>query len=198
VGIANSQQLSSQLAGIFTDAGLRARLYPDANNMKWSKMLTNLLGNATSAILGMTPREIFSDPQLYHLEITQLRETLQVMDALRIRVVNLPGTPTKILAWAVRRLPEMLSRPLLTRAIGSGRGGKMPSFYLDLQFGTGRSEVDYLNGAVVRAGKKTGTQTPVSLFLNETLLAMVAGSLPILEFDHQPGKLLARYTQQYD
>ena len=85
--------------------GLNARLFANAADMKWSKMLTNLIANATSAILDMTPGEIFAHPGLYRLEIGQLREALRVMAAQGIKVVDLPGTPVRLLVFAVKYLP---------------------------------------------------------------------------------------------
>jgi 2-dehydropantoate 2-reductase len=192
MGLAGRHPLSKSLAAALNQAGVNTRLYVRAADMKWSKMLTNLLANASSAILGMSPGEVFAHPGLYRLEIQQLRETLQVMAAQDIRVVDLPGTPVRLLAWAVRVLPPWLSRPLLSRAVGSGRGGKMPSFYIDLHSGKGTSEVDYLNGAVVRFGKRFGIQTPVNQLLNETLLALTRAEVPLEEYSHQPEKLIRK------
>jgi 2-dehydropantoate 2-reductase len=191
VGIAAGHSLSGSLVEAFNQAGLNARLYPSAPAMKWSKMLTNLLANASSAILDMTPAEIFAHPGLYKLEIAQLREALAVMDAQQIHVVDLPGTPARLLVWIIRKLPPAVSRPLLVRAVGSGRGGKMPSFHIDLHGGRGQSEVDYLNGAVVRFGERTGVATPVNRLLNETLLGLTRGEIPLKQYSHQPEKLLA-------
>ena len=117
--------------------------------MKWSKLLTNLIANATSAILDMTAPEVFADSKLYALEIGMLRECLAVMDVQGIPVVDLPGTPVRLLEFAAR-LPFWLSKPLFSRAAGSGRGRKLPSFHIDLYSGRGTSEVEYLNGAVVQ------------------------------------------------
>ncbi len=169
---------------------LNPRLYADAVAMKWSKMLTNLLANATSAILDMTAAEIFGNARLYRLEIGMLRECLDVMRALDIHVVDLPGAPVRALAFAIR-LPAALSKPLLARAAGAGRGGKMPSFHIDLHSGRGKSEVDYLNGAVVRAGAERGVATPINAMLTEILMAMTAGKLDPKEYALQPDKLLA-------
>jgi 2-dehydropantoate 2-reductase len=66
----------------------------------------------------------------------------------------------------------------------------MPSFHIDLHSGRGKSEVDYLHGAVVRAGEKAGVPTPVNKVLTETLLALTAGKIPLEAFAHQPEKLL--------
>ncbi len=194
VGIAAGHPLAARLVAIFCAAGLNARLYPNAAAMKWSKMLTNLLANASAAILDMTPAEIFAHPGLYRLEIAMLREALAVMRALHLRVVNLPKTPVRLLALAVS-LPEALGRPLLRRAVGSGRGGKMPSFHIDLHSGRGRSEVEWLNGAVARYGEQVGVAAPVNRFLSETLLALTRAEIPRETYARQPEKLLAHLSQ---
>ncbi|GAB4530777.1 MAG: 2-dehydropantoate 2-reductase [Anaerolineales bacterium] len=190
LGIAAGHPLAERLTAACTQAGLQARLYPHAAGMKWSKMLTNLLANATSAILDMTPGEIFAHPGLCALEVRQLREALAVMRAQRIPVTDLPGTPVRLLALGVR-LPVALSRPLLRRAVGKGRGNKMPSFHIDLHSGRGKSEVGYLNGAVVRFGAQYGIPTPVNRLLTETLTALSEGRLPLDAYAHDAGRLLA-------
>lgn len=191
VGIGSTHMLSGRLAATFRTALLNPQLFANEAAMKWSKMLTNLVANPTSAILDMTAAQVFAHPGLYRLEIDMLRECLAVMAAQRIPVVNLPGTPARALAYATR-LPLWLSKPLLGRAAGSGRGGKMPSFHIDLHAGRGKSEVEYLHGAVVRAGRKFGVPTPVNQLLTETLLALTRKEIPLEEFAHQPEKLLAR------
>ena len=190
IGVAGGQPLSSALVAVLDAADLHARLYPDAAAMKWSKLLTNLLANASTAILDMTPAEVFSHPGLYRLEIAQMREALAVMDAQGIKVVDLPGTPVRALAWAARSLPPPVSRPLLQRAVGGGRGAKMPSLHIDLHSRRGESEVDYLNGAVVRFGERFGISTPVNRLFNETLLALSDGKLALDAYTRQPAKLI--------
>ena len=191
IGIANGNPLSAKLVAAFNAAYLNAQLFHDAASMKWSKMLTNLVANPSSAILDVTAAQVFADRRLYKLEIEMLRECLAVMKAQGIEVVDLPKTPVRALAFATR-LPLWLSKPLLGRAAGSGRGGKMPSFHIDLHSGRGKSEVDYLHGAVVRAGAKTGVPTPVNQLFTETLLALTNGEIPLDEFASKPGKLLAK------
>jgi 2-dehydropantoate 2-reductase len=195
VGVAEGHPLSKRLAAVLGAAGLNAETYPDAAAMKWSKMLTNLVANASSAILDMSPADIFAHPGLYHLEIAQLREALAVMRAQQIGVINLPGTPVKALAFAARRLPLWLSRPLLNKAVAGGRGGKMPSFHIDLHSGRKQSEVAYLNGAVVRAGQRVGVPTPVNATLTETLMALACGEMPLSSFRRRPEKLLPRASR---
>lgn len=191
VGIAKGHPLSEKLNEAFNKAFLNSRLFEDAASMKWSKMLTNLMANPTSAILDMTAAEVFADRDLYKLEIDMLKECLAVMEAQGLEVVDLPGTSVRALAFATR-LPLWLSKPFLGRAAGTGRGTKMPSFHIDLHSGRGKSEVDYLHGAVVRAGERYSVPTPVNKTLTETLLALTNGEVPLEEFARKPEKLLAK------
>jgi 2-dehydropantoate 2-reductase len=190
VGVAEGHPLSARLAAALDGAFLNARLYPQAADMKWSKMLTNLLANPTSAILNMTAGEVYAHPDLYRLEIAMLRECLAVMQAQGIRVTDLPGTPVRALALAAK-LPLWLSKPLLGKAAGAGRGAKMPSFHIDLHSGRGRSEVEFLHGAVVRAGEQARVPTPVNKLLTETLLSLTNREIPLDTFARQPEKFLS-------
>lgn len=191
IGIATTHPLSGSMITASNAAFLLARPFPNAAAMKWSKLLTNLIANPTSAILDMTAAEVFANPRLYALEIGMLRECLAVMRAQRIPVVDLPGTRVRALAFAVT-LPVWLSKPLLARAAGAGRGDKMPSFHIDLHSGRGRSEVEYLHGAVVRAGTRFGVPTPINALLTDTLMALTRGTTPLAQYAHQPAKLLAQ------
>src|SRR5215207_2105177 len=164
VGVARGHLLSEKLNNTLNEAYLNSQLFDDANSMKWSKMLTNLLANPTSAILDMSARNVFANKALYKLEIEMLRECLAVMEAQGFKAVDLPGTPVRALAFSTK-LPLWLSRLLLRRAAGAGRGAKMPSFHIDLHSGRGKSEVGYLHGAVVNAGQKFNVPTPVNKVL---------------------------------
>jgi 2-dehydropantoate 2-reductase len=154
-------------------------------------MLTNLIANPTSAILNLTAAQVFADKRLYKLEIDMLKECLAVMKSMGLEVVDLPGTPVGLLAFATK-LPLWLSKPFLSKAAGSGRGGKMPSFHIDLYSGRGKSEIEYLHGAVVREGKARNIPTPVNQVLTETLLALTNKEIPLEDFAGKPEKLLEK------
>ncbi len=190
IGIADEHPLAERLVNVMNDALLNAKLYERAVDIKWSKLLSNLVGNATSAILDMSPAEIFSRNDLYAFEMKMLREALEVMEAQKINIVNLPGISIKSLAW-LAKAPLWL-RPLAAKKLGGGRGGKMPSFHIDLHSGRGKSEVDYLNGAVVRAGLRAGIPTPINLLLTETLLAMTRKEILVESYAKNPEKLLGQ------
>lgn len=191
IGVALGHPLSEPLVAALDRAELSGRAFRDAHAMKWSKLLTNLTGNATSAILDETVAQLFADRHSYDIELAVLRECLAVMKAKGYRVVDLPGTPVRALALATR-LPRFVAQPALTRALGAGRGDKMPSFHIDLHGGRGRTEVGFLNGAVARAGAEAGVPTPVNALLTDTLEALSAGDLPLNTYRHDPDALLAR------
>jgi len=190
IGIERSGPLSERLKIALSDAGLNAELFENANDMKWSKLLTNQTSNALSAILGMPPSETLSNLDLFKLEISQFRETLRVMKSYGFYVVNLPGTPVKAFAWIVKNLSPSISQKILIKFIIKGRGEKMPSFYLDLENGRGKSEVYYLNGAVSRFGKMKNIDTPINNFYSDVLIGITEGKIPRTDYFQNPGFLL--------
>jgi len=191
IGVADGNAVSQKIVDGFNKAGLDAQLYTNPGSMKWSKLLTNLLANASSAILDMAPAEIYSHPGLYRLEAKQIQEAVEVMRRLGHQVVDLPGTPVRLLALLMQFVPAGIGQKIAYRVLGKGRGSKMPSFHIDLYTGHNKSEVGYLNGAVVKFGEMVGVKTPVNRLLTETLLGLVEGNIPRDSYRRQPEKLLA-------
>ncbi len=181
------------LAEMLTEAGLETTVYADYRAMKWSKLLLNIVNNATSAILAQPPTEIINAPPLFDLEIEALREGVLVMQAQNIPAVELPGYPVHWLARLVGPgwLPMALKRAILRPSMASGRGNKMPSLYLDLAAGRTTSEIKALNGAIVQAGQKVGLPTPVNRALTAILSDLVSGQARWADYKNQPEKLLA-------
>jgi 2-dehydropantoate 2-reductase len=171
-------------------AGLQTRHYQDAGAMKWSKLATNLTANPTSAILDLHPEHIFRHSGMFRLEMRQLREVFSVMVALGYKIVDLPGTPVRLLAFCSRRLPLPLAQRLLAPSLGKGRGDKMPYFHADLHGGNGLSEIGHYHGAVAEYGRRLGVATPVNAFLCETMTAMLEGRIPLDQYRGQPDPLL--------
>jgi 2-dehydropantoate 2-reductase len=160
-------------------------------DLKWSKMLSNLLGNATSAILNMTPTEVFGSKEVYKIEYLEMMEAVNVMEGLGIHVVNLPGVPMRLLLLVMLRLPIAVSRPLLGKVLGTGRGGKMPSFHIDLHSGRKVLESGFLNGAISRNGLIAKIPTPVNDVLDQKLQQLAFDNTLIKEYDHQIDRLVA-------
>ena len=161
-------RLIGDLLSAFAAAGLRTGRFDDAAAMKWSKLLANLVGNATSAIVDRPPAELYDDPGVFRIERRQLLEALAVMHRLGLSPVALPGADARLLAVGIR-LPPILVRPILRRVVVGARGGKDPSLRLHATSGSGPSEVDWLNGAVADATEKLGGAAPVNRRLTTLL-----------------------------
>jgi len=155
------------------DAGFTVKLYPHAPGMKWTKLLMNMMANATSAILDLPPRDLLADPRVVDLEIAAWRETLAVMAASNIPPVKLGRYPLNRLAPLVRWGPRAVLRRVLRRQVAGARGTKLPSLHIDLHSGKPHSEIGWLNGAVVRQGEQVGVPTRVNRLLTDTLTQLI-------------------------
>lgn len=155
------------------DSGFDVTEFADARGMKWTKLLMNMIGNATSAILDATPEQVFQDSDLVDLEIEAWREAFSAMSALGIEPIDLESYPFAKLAPWIRRTPKAVLRPILRRQVGGARGGKMPSLHIDLYSDKGKSEVEWLNGAVVKQALHAGIRTPINQLLTETLTCLI-------------------------
>ena len=159
-------------------SGFAVRGYEDARAMKWSKLLLNMIGNATSALLGWPPARTMADPRLYAVEIGALREARRVMAALGVAPVSLPGYSVPL---------QMLFN---NDIVGGSRGGKMPSLFLALEAGQPQSEVTVLNGAVAAQGARLGVPTPLNEALTALVVSLAEGRLPRTAYLHDPDALL--------
>ena len=191
VGLATGSPIAPSLAEALGAAGFTVQAFDHPDSMKWSKMLVNLIGNATSAISDLATGEVFDHPGLYALEIRSLRECLAVMRARGVGAVNLPRLPTGWLAAGLRALPPWALQVPLRYLLRDARGGRTPSFHADLMRGTGRSEVGWLNGAGVRHGERAGVPTPVNRLLTDTLQDILAGRVAWEEFRGKPDRLVS-------
>jgi 2-dehydropantoate 2-reductase len=176
---------------LMENAGFAIKRYENARAMKWTKLLMNMMGNATCAILDEPPQTAFADGKIVNLEIAAWREALAVMAAARIPTLNMDKYPFATLAPLIRYAPKALIRPILRSQIGGARGGKLPSLHIDLHGGKGRSEVGWLNGAVVRKGAEVGVAAPVNQVLADVLSGPVADPGKISAWRGNHAQLLA-------
>lgn len=200
------------------DVGFRVRRYPHAPGMKWTKLLMNMMGNALCAILDLPPARLFLDARLADLEIRAWREALRVMDHAGIQPVNIGSYPFGLLAPLIRHAPKSWLRPILSAQVGKARGAKMPSLHMDLHSNMGsnmssksggelptdtgegarreksrdvRSEIDWLNGAVVEQGRRLGVETPVNTLFTTTFHRLLVEPDARTAYRHAPERLLA-------
>jgi 2-dehydropantoate 2-reductase len=178
-----------ELADAFADGGLPTTACPDAAAMKWSKLLANLVANASSGLLDMDAGAVWADRAGFDLERRQLREAVAVMHAQGLRVVSLPGGEVGALLLGLR-FPAFVARPVTALAIGRARGGKPPSLQIRLRGGgTGPTEAPWLNGAVAAAGARLGVPTPVNMALASLVEEMAADPAAGDRWTHNPTAL---------
>jgi 2-dehydropantoate 2-reductase len=182
---------------LFEAAGIKTLAIKKYQDMKWSKAMLNMVGNATSAILNRHPKLIYEYGPTFRMEKAMLKEMLAVMDKQKIKPVDLPGTATKQLVFAIKRLPNAIVQPILGKIVSSGRGEKMPSFHIDLTARKEDNEVRYHNGAVSEIGRQLGVATPVNTALNDIILKLAKGELDFETFNGNIKELVAEVRKYY-
>ncbi len=158
--------LTAQAAADFTAAGLPTREHPDAMAVKWGKLIGNL-NNALLAVTDCYWQKAFADPDLLALMREVMHEGLRVLAAAGISPADVTGRfdiRAQVEAFAARRV-EFAEAPPEQRGY--------PSMWQDLRFRRPETEVDYLNGEIVRLGERHGVPTPI----NWALVAAVRESL---------------------
>jgi 2-dehydropantoate 2-reductase len=134
----------------------------------WLKLIVNL-NNALPALTNLALHEVLANDYLRSLVVQMMREGLQVVQQAGIQLAGLPDAPA-LLIQLLGRLPTGLASGLL--AIQARRlAGAEPLLVSTLQsvLRNQPTEIDYLNGEIVRAGAQWNVPTP----LNATIVAMV-------------------------
>jgi 2-dehydropantoate 2-reductase len=176
---------------ILSEAGFAVQQYPDYQAMKWSKALLNMLGNATAAILDMSVADVYANKRLIALERGAYLEALAVMRQMGWQPINLPRYPAALLSWAMRFLPPLILYPLLRNRVAGGRGGKEPSLLRDLRGGRGRSEGEFIYGAIAKQAEAIGIPAPINAGLWRILGGIARGEILWEEYRGRPERLLA-------
>jgi len=132
---------------------------------QWTKLVVNML-NALPAITGLTVQEVVSQPALRRIMTASMRETVQVAMRRGVHFGSLQKLDDRRLR-AFSRLPLWAGQilPLRMRA----RMGAVPNRGSTLQsiLRGQLTEIDFLNGAVVREAAVVGKPAPVNALLTE-------------------------------
>ena len=131
----------------------------------WTKLLINNLANGLEAMTGLTVRECLRHPGLRKIGTLALKEGYSVIDRAGIRLAPLPGIPAPVLMLIIRS-PMPVAAQLLSLSMGSLK--TLSSTLQSLRRGR-PTEIDYLNGEIVRLGSKHGLTTPY----NTTIVTVV-------------------------
>ena len=139
-----------ELARMFNSAGIETKVIADPMAEIWTKFELNCAVNALTAITGLRSGEIYRTPEVSALQDRVIDEILAVIERKGVRLTE-PDPRKKIKDHCRVRY----NRPSMMQHIEQGR----------------RTEIDALNGALVREAKALGLAVPY----NEAVVAVVKG-----------------------
>ena len=141
-----------RLAEACTRAGLPTTAVADARGPQWRKVIFNAATNPVGALTGLTHGRVCENPALRKLVSGLVDEGKAIADA---QGIVLDADPEELIDHAAR--PDVAY-------------GHKASMLQDVE-ARRETEIDYLNGGIVRFGRELGVPTP----LNEAILALVKG-----------------------
>lgn len=122
----------------------------------WTKLLVNNLGNGLEAMTGLTIRDCMQHSGLKKIGVLTLREGNRVVEKAGFHLASLPGAPAPVLQFILR---SPLSVAAWTLSLSMGSLKTLSSTLQSLRRGR-PTEIDYLNGEIVRLGLQVGMSTP--------------------------------------
>lgn len=167
VGVDRPDDLPARYVVRALNEALPTVLVPNFRGAQWTKLVINQV-NALPAITGLSVQEVVAIPALRRIMTASMRENVRIGLASRVRFEKLQGLDQRGLRlfaalplWLGEALPRLMA----------ARIGATPNPGSTLQsIRRGQvTEIDYLNGAVVRAAKRIGRTAPV----NAKLVALV-------------------------
>ena len=134
-----------EAVNIFNSAGLETYFEADIDSLVWSKLLVNVGINAITAVTRKKNGAIAELPELYKVMELAVSEAIMIANKLGIRLMyDNPYIHIKNVA-----LKTAENRSSMLQDIERGR----------------RTEIDYINGAIVKLGEELGVPTPVNMVL---------------------------------
>jgi 2-dehydropantoate 2-reductase len=138
--------------------GLTMRATDNIAGVQWGKLLLNL-NNALNALSNLPLREQLAQRSWRALFADQMAEGLAAMKAEGIKPVAATPVPPALTPHLLR-LPDAVFRLLLGRTMKIDPEARS-SMWEDLQRGR-RTEIDYLQGVIVRIAERHGLKVPLS------------------------------------
>ncbi|MFG1905844.1 2-dehydropantoate 2-reductase [Kribbella sp. NPDC048928] len=149
----------------FDRAGLPLTQHDDIVPVQWSKLLLNL-NNPINALSNLPLRDELSQRAYRRCLAAAQAEALALLDAAGIRPAQLLAVPMHRFP-AVLRMPDFLFRRLASKVLAVDPLART-SMWEDLEAGR-PTEIDHLNGEVVRLAESLGREAPV----NARLIALI-------------------------
>jgi 2-dehydropantoate 2-reductase len=153
----------------------------DIVGLQWSKLLLNL-NNAVNALSGLPLRQQILDPKFRKILSLAIMEGLTVARRLRIDLQRVGPAPIAIVP-GILRLPTPVFRVLAQAMIKIDPKARS-SMWEDLSQKKS-TEIDYLNGEVVKAGREVGFPTPVNSKIVSLVKTAEQAQLGSPEYDGQ-------------
>jgi 2-dehydropantoate 2-reductase len=141
-----------RLAEACTRAGLPTKAVADARGPQWRKLIFNAATNPVGALTGLTHGRVCEDPGLRALVSELVDEGKAVAAA---QGIELDADPEELIDHAARPDVAYDHKASMLQDVEARR----------------QTEIDYLNGGIVRFGREHGVPAP----LNEAILALVKG-----------------------
>ncbi len=156
-------------------AGMEAKLVPDVMATIWEKFVVNAGFNAIAATTGLRTGEISHVPETAAFQQKVLDEVMAVVNGKGITLPN----------------PDIAKQIL----VGAGTSFNKPSMLQHVLAGR-KTEIDAINGALLREGEALGVPTPanealVALLKGRELARMRAVNEPDLDYDAWEARLKA-------
>lgn len=142
---------SEEIARAFVDAGVPTQVSDNVAGALWAKLILNCAYNALSAISQLPYGRLVQAPGVEAVMHDAVRECLEVA---RASAVTLPDDVWGAVQRIAQTMPDQFSSTAQDLALGR------------------RSEIDFLNGHVVRQGEALGVPTPVNRVLHTLVKLM--------------------------
>ena len=143
------EQRLRRCAHLFKKAGFVVEEVSNTDSLAWGKLIINAAINPVTALLRIPNGEILEQPAAKSLMAAAAKETASVADALGIQL-------------------PFADPVLAVETVARRTAGNLSSMLRDVMRG-GQTEIDAINGAVVRAAEAVHVPTPV----NQTLWELV-------------------------
>jgi 2-dehydropantoate 2-reductase len=140
---------------------------------RWSKLTTNASSNPIQGMTGLGSQGLGNNPRARLIQIHISKESAMVGLAHNVQVEPISGVAADV--WASADKGDVLEE--LDAKFQSRGGGSLDwksSMGQDVAKGR-RTEVEYMNGFIVEAGREVGIQTPINAAIVEVVKEIDAG-----------------------
>ena len=146
---------------------------------RWSKLVTNAMANGMSASTGLISKDILRNDVLRRFGARLGSEAIRVGQALGYELEEIHHIDPETIAKAGEGDPAATrdyDEHRLAEVNKAGGGEHRPSMGQDMVKGR-RTEIEFLNGLIVRKGEEVGIPTPANAALTDIVKRVERGEL---------------------